>query len=107
MNPMLMSVMMVLAVLASCTHRGGGPAGGAAPVPEAGALRRGGGPPIERLTADELEQIDRTCFLFHNLADERVPYAERYCERIDQERNHRAMTVKGARTVILGNPAVG
>jgi hypothetical protein len=107
MNPMLMSMMMVLAVLASCTHRSGGAVGGGAPVSGYGALHKVEGPPIERLSAEQIEQIDQTCFHFHNLADERVPYTERYCERIDQERNRRAMTVKGARAVILKNPAVG
>ncbi len=107
MNPMLMSVMMVLAVLASCTHHGDGQPGGGPAVGESGAVRKVEGPPIERLSAEQIEQIDQTCFLFHNLADERVPYTVSYCEHIDQERNRRAMSVKGQRTVIPGVTAVG
>ena len=70
-----------------------------------GVLHKVEGPPIERLSAEQIEQIDQTCFHFHDLADERVPYTERYCERVDQERNRRAMRVKGARASVLGTAA--
>jgi hypothetical protein len=106
MNPMLMTVMMVLAVIASCS-RSGESAPGAALSPRAvGTPYKVEGPPIDRLSMDQISRIDKTCFLHHDLDDPRVPYTSRYCEKVDQERNRRAMLTPGQRTVIVGGQPV-
>jgi hypothetical protein len=108
-NPMLMAVMMVLAVLASCSRSGGssssGPGAGG-PASTVGALHKVDGPPIDRLSLDQINRIDQTCFLHRDLDDPRVPYTSSYCEKLDQERNRRAMLTPGQRTVIVGGQPV-
>ena len=103
MNPMLMAVMMVLAVLASCS-RGGGSSGPGAGVSMStvSALHTVEGPPIDRLSLDQINRIDQTCFVHHDLQDPRIPYTSSYCEKVDQERNRRDMLTPGRRTVIVG-----
>jgi hypothetical protein len=106
MNPMLMTVMMVLAVIASCSRSGGNGPDKGLPQNAVGTLRKVGGPPIDRLSVDQLNRIEQTCFLYHDLEDPRVPYSSSYCEKVDQERNRRAMLTPGQRTVIVGGQPV-
>ena len=106
MNPMLMAVMMVLAVIASCSHSGGSGPGAGLPQNAVGTLRKVEGPPIDRMSLDQINRIDQTCFLHHDLEDPRVPYTSRYCEKVDQERNRRTMLTPGQRTVIVGGQPV-
>jgi hypothetical protein len=98
MNPMMMAVMIVLAVLASCSGGGGSApavsaAGGAsgATGATAGALHKVEGPPIDRLSMDQIEGIVQTCFAHHDLDDVRVPYTRAYCEKVFGERDRRSM----------------
>jgi hypothetical protein len=95
MNPMLMSMMMVLAVIASC--QGPSPDGPAAPAGAGaeGALRRVEGPPIDRLSLDQINGIVQTCFLHHDLDDPRIPYTRHYCERVFSERDRRTLASPG------------
>jgi hypothetical protein len=103
---MLMAVMMALAVLASCSRSAGtGPDAGLSPSAE-GTPHKVEGPPIDRLSMDQISRIDQTCFLYHDLDDLRVPYTSSYCEKVDQERNRRAMLRPGQRTVIVGGQPV-
>src|ERR1035441_6407865 len=76
------------------------------PASTAGALHKVDGPPIDRLSLDQINRIDQTCFLHHDLDDPRVPYTSSYCEKLDQERNRRAMLTPGQRTVIVGGQPV-
>lgn len=109
MNPMLMAVMMVLAVLASCSHSGGSPSGNAGDPSALGsvnALHRVEGPPLDRLSMDQIRGIVQTCFAHHDLDDARVPYTRGYCEKVFAERDRRSLLIPGQRTVIVGGHAV-
>jgi hypothetical protein len=101
MNPMLMSMMMVLAVIASCQggHQGGSAAPGIASTE--GALHRVEGPPLDRLSLEQIEGIVHTCFLHHDLDDARIPYTRVYCERVFAERDRRTLSVH-AKSVASG-----
>jgi hypothetical protein len=108
MNPMVMAMMIVLAVIASCS-RSGGESGGQVTNPNAvdgvNALHRVEGPPLDRLTMAQIGVIVNTCFAHHDLDDVRVPYTRAYCERVFAERDRRA-PVPGQRTVIVGGVPV-
>ena len=106
MNPMLMTVMMVLAVIASCSRSGESAPGAALSPGAVGTPHKVDGPPLDRLSMDQINRIDQTCFLHHDLDDPRVPYTSSYCEKVDQERNRRAMLTPGQRTVIVGGQPV-
>jgi hypothetical protein len=106
MNPMLMTTMMVLAVLASCSRSGSGSPASGLSSSAVGTPHKVEGPPIDRLSADQISRIAQTCFLYHDLEDQRLPYTSRYCEKVDQERNRRAMLTPGKRSVIVGGQAV-
>jgi hypothetical protein len=106
---MLMTVMMVLAVLASCTRSGGVPSvnvsnpGGLGPI---NALHRVEGPPLDRLSMNQISGIVQTCFAHHDLDDPRVPYTRGYCEKVFAERDRRTLPIPGKRTVIVGGEPV-
>lgn len=93
MNPMMMTVMMILAVLASCTRSGGGSGlpGTVAPGVAGGALHKVEGPPIDRLSMDQINAIVQTCFAHHDLDEPQVPYTRVYCEKVFAERDLRTM----------------
>jgi hypothetical protein len=101
MNPMMMAVMIVLAVLASCSGGGSGNAparsaansGAGATDATSGALHKVEGPPIDRLSMGQIEAIVQTCFAHHDLDDARVPYTRTYCEKVFSERDQRSMKI--------------
>jgi hypothetical protein len=39
------------------------------------------GPPLDRLSMDQIGGIVQTCFAHHDLDDARVPYTRGYCEQ--------------------------
>jgi len=111
MNPMMMSVMMLLAILASCHGSGGSapsasmtgsPATGAMTGGTAGALRKVEGPAMDRLSMNQIQSIVQTCFAHHDLDDARVPYTRTYCEKVFSERDRRSMRIRPEST---GNSA--
>ena len=104
-----MAVMMVLAVIASCSHSGGSSSGNVnnpGGLGSVNSLHKVEGPPLDRLSMDQIGGIVQTCFAHHDLDDPRVPYTRGYCEKVDQERNRRAMLTPGQRTVIIGGHSV-
>ena len=107
MNPMLMTMMMVLAVLASCTRTAESPSGHAGDAgAQVNALHRVEGPPLDRLSLDQIGGIVQTCFAHHDLDDARVPYTRAYCEKVFAERDRRTLAISGQRTVIVGGQPV-
>jgi len=100
MNPMLMAVMMVLAVLASCSRSGDGPGSGeASGLGTFSVMHKVEGPPIDRLSVDQINAIVQTCLVHHDLDDPRVPYTRRYCEKVFTERDLRSMKTPGKSVV--------
>jgi hypothetical protein len=100
MNPMLMAVMMVLAVLASCNRSASGPASGdAGGSGTLSVMHKVEGPPIDRLSMDQINGVVQTCFVHHDLDDPRVPYTRRYCEKVFAERDLRSMKTPGKSVV--------
>ena len=108
MNPMLMAVMMVLAVIASCSHSSSPSphVGDPGAIGSANVVHRVEGPPLDRLSMDQIGGIVRTCFAHHDLDDPRVPYTREYCEKVFAERDRRSLTIPGKRTVIVGGQPV-
>ena len=106
---MIMAVMMVLAVIASCSHSGGSSSGNAnnpGGLGSVNALHKVEGPPLDRLSIDQIGGIVQTCFAHHDLDDARVPYTRGYCEKVFAERDRRTLPIPGQRTVIVGGQAV-
>jgi hypothetical protein len=106
MNPMMMAAMMILAVLASCTRSGSGGDGlptTLTPGSAVGALHKVEGPPIDRLSMDQVNGIVQSCFAHHDLDGPQVPYTRAYCEKVFAERDLRSMKTPGKST---GNASV-
>jgi len=47
-------------------------------------------PPVDQLSAQQLEAITTACFEYHDLDDPRVPYTHSYCSQVHIERDVRA-----------------
>lgn len=106
---MLMAVMMVLAVIASCSHNGSSPSshvGDPGAMASVNALHRVEGPSLDRLSMDQIGGIVQTCFAHHDLDDARVPYTRGYCEKVFAERDRRSLAIPGKRTVVVGGQPV-
>jgi hypothetical protein len=78
MNTYRIAFVLVVVAVSSC--------GGKPPTPAA----KIDSPPVDQLSAQQLEAITTACFQYHDLDDPRVAYTHAYCSQVHIERDARA-----------------
>ena len=78
MNTCRIAFVLVVVAVSSC--------GGKPPTPAA----KIDSPPVDQLSAQQLEAITTACFQYHDLDDPRVAYTHAYCSQVHIERDARA-----------------